>query len=293
MKASSSSSRASPAPGNEAGTAASYEAVSFPFTIQSPSPGIASVVDFIYGEMRTQAAPPGSYPIEIRPAQSNPRRLELLLGGTRRTESERLGDILHQLDNELTIQIEQAVPRFYFVHAAALAEGSRATLLVGDSGAGKSTTSYALASSGMDYLSDELSPIDPQSAAVHPYPRAICLKREPPAPLILPSRHLRTEWTVHVRPRDLGSRVLTTAVPLARVVFVRYSPGHGAALLRPISKGEAAVRLYKGALNQLARPSFGLDDTLSLIRRAECYELLAAGVEETVQALRQPAPERK
>ena len=287
MKASASSGAISPK-AIEAGIAAAYEAVSFPFTILSPSPGIASIVDFIYGEMRTHAASPGSFPIEIRLAHANPGKLELFLGGEKRTESERLADILHQLDNELTVQIEHAVPRLYFVHAASLAEGNRATLLVGESGAGKSTTSYALAASGMDYLSDELSPIDPRSAMVHPYPRAICLKQDPPAPLSLPSRHLRTEWTIHVRARDLGARVLAAAVPLARVVFIRYSATQTAAELRPISKGEAAVRLYKGALNQLAQANFGLDDTLSLIRCAECFELLAAGVEATVQALRLP-----
>src|SRR5262249_58135020 len=109
----------------------------------------------------------------------------------------------------------------------------------------------------------------------------------------LPGRHLRTEWTIHVRARDLGAKVLSAAVPLARAVFIRYSATHAAPTLRPVSKGEAAVRLYKGALNQLAHSRLGLGDTLQLIRRVECFELLAAGVEETVRALRLPVEGQK
>jgi hypothetical protein len=279
---------ATPASRTPPGRTGTYSALSRTFRITSPSPEVAHAVDLVYGEMRIDGdASRHALEIEIRKsADGPPAAHEILFAGERVFEASRTGDLLHQLDNELTIALEHAVPQLYFVHAAALADAGRATLLVGDSGAGKSTTAYALAASGMDYLSDELAPIDPRTGDVHPYPRAICLKRDPPAPLTLPSCHLRTEWTLHVPAKSLASRVSTRPVPLGRVIFVRYSPEHSRAVLESISRGEAAVRFYKGALNQLAHPSLGLDDTLSLIQRAECFTLLAAGVEETVQAVR-------
>ena len=86
----------------------------------------------------------------------------------------------------------------------------------------------------------------------------------------------------------LGCRVLTEGVALRRIVFVRYDRERSAPSLRPLSPGEASLRLYQGALNQLAHPCWGLDDTIELVRRAECLELLAAGIEETVAVLRSP-----
>lgn len=268
------------------GCEASYAAFSFPFEVASPSPEVAAAVDFIYREMRAPRAH-GSTPLRIEIRKRN-EILELSFDGVT-TASGGLGDILHQLDNELTIFLERARPRLYFVHAAVLAEDGRGTLLVGESGAGKSTTSYALAASGMGYLSDEMAAIEPETGRIHPYPRAICLKGDPPPPLRLPPGCLRTEWTVHVSPAALSAPIVKEPVSLDRALFVRYSPANRQPALRPLSRAEAAARLYQGALNQLVHPGLGLDVTLELAARARCFELLSAGIEETVRLIRQPA----
>ena len=140
----------------------------------------------------------------------------------------------------------------------------------------------------MGYLSDEMAAIDPGTGCIHPYPRAICLKGDPPPPLQLPSEHLRTEWTLHVSPAALSAPIVTEPVPLERVLFVRYSPANRKPALRTLSRAEAAARLYQGALNQLVDPGLGLDVTLELTARARCFEFLSAGIEETVRLIRQP-----
>jgi hypothetical protein len=267
-----------------------FEALTFPFRVRSPSREVADAVEFIYREMLRQDEGQDAFDIEIRRGATAPEKYELIFAGRPVMESSRIGDILHQLDNELTFILENARPDLYFVHAAALAVDGRAVLLVGESGAGKSTTAYAFASSGVEYLSDELAPLEPATGHVHPYPRAICLKQDPPLPLRVPKDHLRTEWTLHVGAATLSARVRAEPAVLDRIYFVKYSPSHGTATLRPLSRGEAALRLYQGALNQLAHPNMGLDDTLRLVRRAECFELLSAGVEETLRAVGRPVP---
>jgi hypothetical protein len=267
-----------------------FEALSFPFRVRSPSREAAGAVEFIYREMLLEDEGQDAFDIEIRRSAEDPAKLELVFAGRPVMESSRLGDVLHQLDNELTFILENARPDLYFVHAAALARDGRATLLVGESGAGKSTTAYAFAASGAEYLSDELAPLEPGTGKVHPYPRAICLKRDPPPPLRVPADHLRTEWTLHVGAASLSARVRTEPAVLERICFVKYSPAHSAAELRRLSRGEASLRLYQGALNQLAHPNMGLDDTLRLVQRAECFELLSAGVEETLRTMGLPVP---
>lgn len=264
---------------------ATYRVASLAFTVRSPSAAIAEAVDFVYGEMRSDAPETPGIQIEIAPSDGDRELLSVSIHGRKVFEAARIGDLLHQLDNELTIAIEYAVPSLYFVHAAALADEGGVTLLVGDSGAGKSTTAYALAASGMDYLSDELAPLMPSAGRVVPYPRAFCLKKDPPAPLRVPEGSLRTEWTLHVRPRDLGCPVAPDPRPLSRIVFVRYSPDHVQPRLQPLTRADASVKLYQRALNQLAHPCFGLDETLGLVRRAECFELLAADIRGTVALL--------
>lgn len=265
--------------------AARYAAYGLELEITTSEAEVREAVDFIYRELRAPRR--RGRPLAIVIGRNPAHGFAVELEGRPWFEAVRLGDVLHQLDNLLTVELELARPDLYFVHAAALEERGKATLLVGDSGAGKSTTSYALAASGMGYLTDELSAIEPGTGRVLPYPRAICLKKDPPAPLPLPADHLRTEWTLHVQAPSLGCRIVREGAELERVIFVRWSASHDRPSLRNVSRGEAALRLYRGALNQLAHPHLGLDETLALIARSECLELLSAGVEETVALVRE------
>jgi len=265
---------------------ADFAVLSRSFSVSAPTEEMASAVELVYGELRCGPADRGTLPIVICEREPPAPRYAVSFGGRPCFEAERLGDVLHHLDNQLTIALEHALPGLYFLHAAALAKDGEATLLVGDSGAGKSTTAYALAAAGMDYLSDELAPVDVAAGRVLPYPRAICLKGDPPAPLRVPREHLRTEWTLHVPPHALGCRVLEEGAALRRIVFVRHERGRTVPSLRPVSPGEASLRLYQGALNQLAHPCWGLDETIALVQQAECLELLSAGIEATVELLR-------
>jgi hypothetical protein len=265
-----------------------YRPLGCTFHVQCEQAEMARAVDHVYREM---ACPPGEAPrvmIEIRGPSATGEH-ELLFDGVSSVRSPRTGDIIHQLDNELSIHLAHARPDLYFVHGGVLARQGEAILLPGVSGAGKSTLTYALASAGLEYLSDEIAGIEPATGLVHPYPRAICLKREPPAPLTLPSSGcLRTEWTLHVAARSLSARVATGPSPLGKVFFVRYAPSQKTPAIRSLSAGEAALRLYQNALNQLAHPECGLDSTLKLVREARCYELLSAGIEDTVRAVLDP-----
>src|SRR5919106_6899684 len=107
-------------------------------------------------------------------------------------------ELLYVVEKDLTIELQKLRRDLYFLHAAALAFGQHAFLLVAPSGGGKSTTTWALLHHGFSYLSDELSPVDLNTMQIHAYPHAICLKREPPCAYPLPSNTLRTSRTLHV-----------------------------------------------------------------------------------------------
>lgn len=267
---------------------AAYRALEVEFTVRSPTAEVAAAVDFLYAEMRAERGAAGAsrkLAVDIVPGVAG-GTLEVFFEGEKAFEASNVSELLHGLDNELTVFLELATPALYFVHAAVVEVDGRATILVGRSGSGKSTTAFALAEAGAGYLSDELAPLDPGSGLVHPYPRALCLKRPPPPPLRLPLGALLAEGTIHVLPASLAGGVRKEPCPLGRIVFVEYRPSTRTPSLRRISRGEAALRLYEQALNQLAHPAAGLDSTISLVGRAECCELLSAGIPETLRALR-------
>ena len=64
------------------------------------------------------------------------------------------------------------------LHAGAVERDGRAIVVAGESGRGKSTLTAALVQAGFNYVTDELVLIDPLTAHVEPYPKALDLSAE-------------------------------------------------------------------------------------------------------------------
>jgi hypothetical protein len=180
------------------------------------------------------------------------------------------GELLFQLEKDLTIELQRLRKDLFFLHAAALEREGRVLLLVADSGAGKSTTTWALCHHGLRYLSDELAPLDLDRRRVLAYPHALCLKDDPPASHPLPHSVIVTETTLHVPVSDLPGGVGDGGRLHALVFLGERLPPDAAPQIAPMGSAEAAARLLKGALNPLAHAAAGLDAALDIASAARC-----------------------
>lgn len=191
------------------------------------------------------------------------------------------GEFLFLFEKDLTIELQKLRPELYFVHSAVLTFGGQALMLVGTSGSGKSTTTWALLQHGFGYLSDELGPLDPENMRVHPYPHALCLKNEPPREYPLPAVMLFTSRALYIPVEYLAAEVPQCSVPLAAIFCVRHRPGAAAPEVRPMSRAEAGARLFASALNPLAHPGDGLDRAIEIAMRTPGFELITGNLPET------------
>jgi hypothetical protein len=82
-------------------------------------------------------------------------------------------------------------------------------------GTGKSTLTLALVGRRLEYLSDELAPIEPSNLTVAPYPHAVCLKTLPPPPYELPQGTRAVNRRFHVPVASLGTSTASEALPLS------------------------------------------------------------------------------
>ena len=158
-------------------------------------------------------------------------------------------------------------------------------LFVGASGAGKSTTAWGLLHHGFNYLSDELAPIELDTLEVLPYPHALCLKRRPPPPYLLPAESLDLGRTIHVPARSLPSLSRLDACALQAVFFVGQDARGREPVLRRVSTAEAAARLYVSTLNALAHEARGLDAVLRVAGRVPCFVLQAGDLQRTCELI--------
>ena len=211
--------------------------------------------------------------------------IEDLDGTVERTGTD--GAFLHAIEKKLTVDAQLRRQDLYFVHGGVLRSRAGAFVLSGKSGSGKSTLTWALLHNGFEYLSDELAPIDLNRFSVHPYPHAICLKKEPPVPYDLPKGTLRTSRTLHIPVESIPSRACREEQPLRFLFFVRYDSAEPKPQIVPISAMEGAARLFSNTLNSLAHTGYGLEQAVSIANNCECFTVTSPSAERTCRALQE------
>ncbi len=179
--------------------------------------------------------------------------------------------------------------RLLFVHAGAVAIQGRGWILVGESGAGKTSTVARLVRQGAVYLSDEIAVLDPANGTVAPFAIPMAIK----------------PWTAKAAGRlPRGSDVIREGVtrfrlPVDRAAgpvpvqgFVLLDHGQPPARLRPISRAQFLVAMahHHSSLRHPHRLSDAFAGFGRLLRLAHCYQLAsphpAAGADEVQAAAR-------
>lgn len=153
-------------------------------------------------------------------------------------DGENFAALLEALENDAQFFAAQHAPRRVFVHAGVVGWKGRALIFPGRSCSGKSTLIAALLRAGTIYYSDEYAVFDAEGR-VHPYPRALSLRRENGPPQ-------------RIAARKLGARTGTQALPAGAIFVCRYEPN---APWNPqqLSPGEAALALLANAVAARAR----------------------------------------
>jgi len=196
------------------------------------------------------------------------------------------GDLLFLLEKQLTIELQRRRADLFFLHAAAIALRGRVCLLAAESGGGKSTTTWGMLHHGLDYLTDELSPVDVRSMRVLPYPHAICLKRQPPDSYPLPPSAMHLGRTIHIPVRSLPGAAILEPRPLGAVFLLKHERDLPAPEVRAIGPAEAGARLYANALNALAHANHGLDAVARIVQSVPCFTVSWAGLPATCSLIR-------
>lgn len=162
------------------------------------------------------------------------------------------------LQNELGCHCPHAV----FVHSGVVALDGRALLLPARSYSGKSSMTYALTKLGAAYLSDEFAVID-HDGWVHPYRRAMTIRRENGAPdrRISPSN----------LPLPPGPCRISLVIDCQYEKGARWAP-------QPLSQGEGVLSLFSNTVSAQLSPQRDIAWLTTAMKGARTYRALRGDV---------------
>ena len=164
--------------------------------------------------------------------------------------------------------------RLLFVHAGVVAIEGKGIVLVGESGAGKTSTVAALLRRGATYLSDEVALLDPAARVVMPFavPMAIKPWTRKAAGALPPGRAVVSEDGVKFwLPNGIESG------PIAVDTFILLRRAERGACLSPISRAAMLLALaqHVSSFKQQHRLPQAFAGFARLLRNARCMVLAA------------------
>jgi hypothetical protein len=171
------------------------------------------------------------------------------------------------------------------IHASVIYAGDSAALLVGTSGAGKTTLSLALARRGLSVATDDVALVNPETLHVLPIPRCFHLDRQSVALLEADGFQFPNSWkrSSFMVPSDLGAQAGSAG--RARLLVFMSGPRARQPLFRTISQAEMVARV-------LSETGQGPIEDPEIVRRlsqvvagAACYSLISGPLAETADAL--------
>lgn len=154
-------------------------------------------------------------------------------------------DVLDSFEPEIFNQAVRSSPGYWWIHGACLMRDNALTLLVAESGTGKTTLSLGMLTRGYTLLTDDIILINPDSGEVLPIPR--CPKIRPPAPAML----LAAGFNLARETERMGRYVLLPSkyihampvkAPVTRVIFLERDAAYPAGI-EPLSLTDGLLEL--------------------------------------------------
>lgn len=180
------------------------------------------------------------------------------------------------------------------IHAGVVSLGDACAIFPATAGSGKTTLTAGMIHAGATYFSDEVALLEHGTLHVRPVPLALTVKDGSVEPLVsrfptlptLAAHEREDHQQVRYLPPPAASLGADRPLPVRWIVFPRYVPGGGTALLT-LDRPTGLRRLLDEALvlpELLDRQK--VEALVGWMRGVECYELPNASLDEAVRLVR-------
>lgn len=278
-----------------------YRIGAIPISLTSDHRTLLQQYDRLYGRWSVSSPPVNAVEVSARkqPRRGwHRRRFDVRIGDRVQFEPARRREVFPYVEWAINWDIPRMLPQYLQFHASSLVRSGKGVIFPANSGSGKSTLTAGLVSRGWHYLCDEFALVDIHDGTLHPYPRAICIKK--PSFCVMASLGITlADHCFHIKggkgqvgyidPFSIPAATIGEPCPIRFVVFPQYVAGATPALT-PISRAEAAFALHQVCFNLLDCQAVGLDVIAGFVRQASCFRLTTGDIHQTCDLLESHLP---
>ncbi|MFQ5693590.1 MAG: hypothetical protein ACE5IM_11165 [Nitrospinota bacterium] len=260
----------------------------YPIRIESDVPRLGTPLREIFGAFEVEDAQSPETTYQVRPARPREKGFRLRVGGKNVSVHRERHRLLFELEWLIVNEVVFNPNPYFLIHAALVSREGRTVLLPGSRRSGKTTLALGLVLRGWRYLSDDISPICPDTLMAVPFPRnfyvrkdvrpllAADSRREGNGPRVRPRKPIKE----FVSPNRLWEGSLGGPSRVTHIFFPAYRPGATPAIA-PLGPAAAVSRLAAHSWGIYLFGKKGVEILADLVGGAECGELTAGPVEET------------
>jgi hypothetical protein len=167
-----------------------------------------------------------------------------------------LDEAIAAISNDLIRAVTEYARERVFLRAGVVGWRSKAILILGQPGSGKSELVASMVRRGATYYSDDFAALD-EIGRVHPFPRPLRIRTS-------------SNQRICATATELGGRIGTRALPVGSVVFTAFRPGKPCRF-RSVRSGTALRPLLRETVPARRQPQLALAALTRALSKAQVY----------------------
>lgn len=191
-------------------------------------------------------------------------------------------ELLAALEEDIECLMIESCREWVAFHAGCVGERGFACLIAGKPESGKTTTTFNLVEMGKAFLCEEVTPVDPKSQLVHPFPLALSMSRRFAREFqsLFPVREGDLEEVGAKLSRYVPYQATKSPVPLRMIILPSYNPSFSPDII-PLSPGKALTEVLECCFRPTEDEEKFFDSVIRIITGCRIFRLRTSSIQET------------
>jgi len=197
-------------------------------------------------------------------------------------------DLICRLEEDIENILIRVIGDWVGFHAGAVMIGDSACVIPGNPDTGKTTTTFNLVEMGQIFLCEEVTPVDPETFLVYPYPQVLTLEGAYAEKYLSHHPVKNGELTIpdsqmaRYRPNTAGS----DPVPLKTILIPAYDPSETAGI-EELTAGEVFTELLGYCFPPSRDDEHLFDSVITICEKAEIFRLRTNSLQSMRELLKE------